>query len=465
MVYSTICRRLPVLFLIFCSLATLQGAAQDTDRLSPEFHVGRRSALRNLMPAGSVVVIFSNPVRNRSNSVDYQYSQNPGFYYLTGYIEPDAALFLFRDSVNLNGRFTNEILLIEGPNKASATWSGQVLTTEETNDSLKINSVFLNRDCKKVAEVLCEKTVWIIRPDQPRKASYSESGLPALVQAIESQLRKCQVVPDTTSLTTALAQLREVKQPEELLLLRKAIDLTVSGFQKMIKAIEPGMKEYQAQAIIEYETKMGGSEYQGYPSISGAGLNACVLHYTFNRSKLESGDLLLADMGAEYHGYTADITRTVPVNGKFSPAQLQLYQLVLKAQNAGIAECVPGKPFSASHFAARKVIAEGLLDLGITASESEVSEYFMHGTSHYLGLDVHDPGTKGPLKAGTVMTVEPGIYIRKGAACDPKWWDIGIRIEDDILVTDDDGPVNLSGKLVRDPAAIEKMMWKGTPKK
>jgi Xaa-Pro aminopeptidase len=232
----------------------------------------------------------------------------------------------------------------------------------------------------------------------------------------------------------------------------------------MIKAIEPGMKEYQAQAILEFEARMGGSEYQGYPSISGAGKNACVLHYSFNRSKLESGELLLADMGAEYHGYTADITRTLPVNGKFTAPQLILYELVLKAQNAGIAQCFPGKPFLAAHFAARKVIAEGLLDLGIIGSEADVMNYFMHGTSHYLGLDVHDPGTQGELKSGTVMTVEPGIYIRKGAPCDPKWWNTGIRIEDDILVTEE-GPVNLSGSLVRDPAAIEKMMVKGIQKK
>ena len=306
--------------------------------------------------------------------------------------------------------------------------------------------------------MLCrQKKVLVIWPEFPRKASYSEYGLPFLVSGLRTALTCTK--DDSVSLYGLMAQLREVKQPEELVLLKEAIDLTVKGFVKMMQTINPGMKEFQAQALVEHEARMSGSEYQGYPSITGAGENGCVLHYSTNRSKLDSGELVLVDIGAEYHGYTADITRTIPVCGVFSPEQKELYRLVLKAQQAGIAACKIGNSFNATHYAAKKVLADGLIQLGIIKEEAEVTRYFMHGTSHYLGLDVHDSGTRGPLKAGTVITVEPGIYITNGADCDPKWWGIGIRIEDDILITED-GPVVLSGALPRDVAGIELLMKK-----
>ncbi|MCU0330654.1 MAG: M24 family metallopeptidase, partial [Candidatus Kapabacteria bacterium] len=168
-------------------------------------------------------------------------------------------------------------------------------------------------------------------------------------------------------------------------------------------------------------------------------------------------DLILADCGAEYHGYTADITRTWPVRGTFTKEQREIYSIVLEAQDSGIAACRAGAAFSAPHMAAQAVIAKRLQELGIISSERDVRRYFMHGTSHYLGLDVHDAGTLGPLQPNTVLTVEPGIYIAAGSPCDPKWWNIGIRIEDDILVTSK-GPVNLSAALPRAASDIEAMV-------
>ncbi|MBK7966397.1 MAG: M24 family metallopeptidase [Bacteroidetes bacterium] len=167
--------------------------------------------------------------------------------------------------------------------------------------------------------------------------------------------------------------------------------------------------------------------------------------------------MFLVDMGAEYHGYTADITRTIPVDGNFSTEEKAIYNLVLQAQNAGIEKCRKGNDFRAGHNAAYAVIAKGLIDLGIIKKESEAKNYFMHGTSHYLGLDVHDAGTYQSLLPGVVMTVEPGIYINQGSNCDPKWWGIGVRIEDDILVTDGD-PVNMTISLPRSIEELEKMM-------
>jgi Xaa-Pro aminopeptidase len=253
-----------------------------------------------------------------------------------------------------------------------------------------------------------------------------------------------------------LRAMREVKDTSELRLLRKAIEISMEGHRTTMRGARPGMKEYELEALMEYGFKRGGAEDVGYPSIVGSNYNACILHYTANRRATTMNDLVLADCGAEYHGYTADITRTFPLSGKFTNEQRQIYDLVLAAQDAGIAASVAGAPFRAPHAAATTVIADGLLKLGVIKDLADVKQYFMHGTSHYLGLDVHDPGTGGPLQVNSVITVEPGIYIPAGSACDKRWWNIGVRIEDDILITAE-GPVNLSATLARTAADIEAL--------
>ena len=189
----------------------------------------------------------------------------------------------------------------------------------------------------------------------------------------------------------------------------------------------------------------------------GGGANACILHYeTDDRQRLDN-DLVLMDCGAEYHGYSADVTRTVPPSGKFSPEQRQIYELVLAAQEAGFAACLPGAAFDAPNKATQDVITAGLQKLGIIKKKEEMRRYYPHGASHYLGLDVHDRGPYGPLQAGNVITVEPGIYIPAGSPCDPKWWNIGVRIEDDVLITAT-GYENISAEAPRTVADIEKLM-------
>jgi Xaa-Pro aminopeptidase len=207
---------------------------------------------------------------------------------------------------------------------------------------------------------------------------------------------------------------------------------------------------------MEYFFKKNGSEFVGYPSINGSGENACILHYVTNQKLMKDGDLLLSDCAAEYHGYSADVTRTIPVNGKFSPAQKIIYELVLEAQDSAFLKCKPGILYTEPHAAAARVIARGLQKLGITANAAESRIYFPHGTSHHLGLDVHDMGSRGPLEEGALFTVEPGIYIPPGSKCDPKWWSIGVRIEDDILITKT-GYRNLSAGSPRTVVEIEKM--------
>ncbi|NER17915.1 aminopeptidase P N-terminal domain-containing protein [Spongiivirga citrea] len=262
---------------------------------------------------------------------------------------------------------------------------------------------------------------------------------------------------DTDTFNSIAGQLREVKTPEEMVLLKKAIEISAVGQIEIMKAMHPNMSETEIQGVHEFIYKKYGAEYEGYPSIVGGGNNGCILHYIENNKTEVGQDLVLMDLGAEYHGYTADVTRTIPANGKFTEEQKAIYDLVYDAQEAGIKVSVVGGSFSAPGKVARDVINEGLAKLGIIASADAKHRYFPHGTSHYLGLDVHDPGTYGAFKANTVITVEPGIYIPDGSPCDKKWWGIAVRIEDDILITDN-GPVNLSAMAPRKSEEIEKLM-------
>ncbi|TYA58881.1 aminopeptidase P N-terminal domain-containing protein [Formosa maritima] len=272
---------------------------------------------------------------------------------------------------------------------------------------------------------------------------------------IESETPKSNL--DTQSLTTIMGELRQIKTEEEMVLLTKAVRISAMGQREIMKAMHPGMSETEIQGVHEYVYKKYGSEYEGYPSIVGAGNNACVLHYIDNTKMHVENDLVLMDLGAEYHGYTADVTRTIPANGKFTKEQKIIYDLVYEAQEAGIASAVVGNPHNITDTVGREIITKGLLELGIIKSEEESRKYFPHGTSHYIGLDVHDAGLYGAFEANMVITVEPGIYIPKGSDCDEKWWGIGVRIEDDILITEN-GPINLSAEAPRKSEEIEKLM-------
>ena len=267
---------------------------------------------------------------------------------------------------------------------------------------------------------------------------------------------------DIDLLSSLMASLREKKAPEEIVLLKKAIQISVQGQIEVMKALHPDMTEREVQGIHQLVFKKYGAAHEGYPSIVGAGDNACVLHYITNDKTELENQLILMDLGAEYNGYTADVTRTVPVSGVFSPEQRALYQIVYDAQNAGIAAAQKGAPFRAIETAASEAVKKGLLELGLITSPEEFRRYLPHGVSHHIGLDVHDPGNYTTLDTDMVITVEPGIYVPSGSPCDPKWWDIGIRIEDDILITEE-GPVNLSAGAPRAWQEIEKLMTEKSP--
>lgn len=470
---------------LLCISFSLAQKGIPTDYLSSTFHKERREALRKKMPSNSVAIFFANAVRNRANDVDYVYHQDPNFYYLTGYQEPNAVLLIFSESQkNKEGNIINEIMYVQERNALAEQWNGYRLGVEGVQEKLGFSSVFNGKDfLNSGIDFTSFDSVFFKEfdndyRDDPKDnadlysliASFksqvgytSEPSLTIGSSSLNSELKgKSDFTPksakmDTKSLGIFMAGLRQTKTEEELVLLTKAIRISAIGQIEIMKAMHPNMSEREIQGVHEFVYKKYGSEFEGYPSIVGAGNNGCVLHYIDNNKMSVENDLVLMDLGAEYRGYTADVTRTIPPTGKFSQEQKLIYDLVYQAQEAGIAVAVVGNDFRAPDVAARKVINAGLVKLGITKTETEGRTYFPHGTSHHLGLDVHDPSLGGPLQSNMVITVEPGIYIPDGSACDKKWWGIAVRIEDDILVTTN-GPVNLSAEAPRRSEDIEKLM-------
>lgn len=430
----------------------------DDDFLPAEFHKARRDSLRALMPSNSAFVLFSSPERNRANDVYFEYHQDPNFYYLTGFREPNALLIIYKEEKEIEGVTTNEVLFMQEREPSSELWNGRRLGVEKASESLKINTVLKNTDFLDFDPQFdsLRALFYKVPLGLESKDTLKTNNLTGMYRAFE---RKNSVPMKQNQKIGGLlmSQLREVKTPEEIALLRKAINITCSAQNQLMREITSDMAEYETEAIIEYVFKKNGAEYPGFPSIQGSGENSCILHYTSNRRPLKNGGLLVSDVGAEYRGYTADVTRTIPPSGKFTKEEKQIYELVLKAQTAGIKAAVVGANFWEPGIVATDIIAEGLLKLGIIKHKNEVRNYFMHGTSHYLGLDVHDAGTYGPLVSGNVITVEPGIYIAEGSDCDSKWWNIGVRIEDDILITAE-GPENLSVSSPRTVKEIEALM-------
>ena len=457
-----------------------QTANQPDDLLSSAFHRQRREALRAAMPDNSVAAVFANPVRNRANDVDYVYHQDPNFYYLTGHQAPHAVLLLFKDKQKINGKNVDEIIYIQPHNALTELYEGVRLDQKDAARQLGISVAregsdfeLLKLDFSTFDQVLFYDFENDVR-DTPEAYDLYE-----LIEAFKEKVRYPQddavslaVEPrynnlDVLTLDSLMQQQREIKNPEELDLLRKAALISALGQREVMKALEPGMSEREIQGMHEFIYKKYQAEYEGYPSIVGAGHNGCVLHYIENyKPSVEEGELILMDLGAEYHGYTADVTRTLPVDGTFSPEQKQIYDLVYRAQEAGIAQCRAGRSFKAVYDATAEVINQGLVALGIYESldaediinpATGRNRYYPHGCCHHIGLDVHDKGTFDTLRANMIITIEPGVYIPEGSPCDPKWWNIPVRIEDDFLVTAD-GCENLSKAAPRASDEIEALM-------
>ncbi len=469
-------RSLIILLLVAIGILPSLGQDLPTDFLSVEFHKERRDLVREKMPTNAVAVFFANPVRNRANDVDYIYHQDPNFYYLTGYKEPHAVLMIFKEDQEGPDGTYNEIIFIQPRNAMAELWTGRRLGVGGVKDKLKFNQVFNNTefeayniDFSKFDKVLFYDFFNDVRNTATNGDLYDliasfkkKSGYPTEgALDIESKANNL----DTETLDQIMRDLRGIKTEEELDLLRKAVDISCIAQAEVMKAMKPGLSEREVQGIHEFIFKKYQSEYEGYPSIVGEGHNGCILHYIENyKPQISSDKMILMDLGAEYHGYTADVTRTIPVDGKFSKEEKAIYDLVYKAQEAAIQACKPGVNISRdlNNAIAKRIINEGLVELGIIDSVNQRHLYYPHGLGHHIGLDVHDKGNYEYLEPNMAITIEPGIYIPEGANCDEKWWGIAVRIEDDVLITED-GFELLSDLAPRTSEEIEELMKQPSP--
>lgn len=434
------------------------------DYIGKDFYASRREAARALMPEGSVMVLFAAPTRNFSNDVDYLYHQNPDLYYFTGYKEPHAVLFLFKDEqTDANGNKYREAFFVQKRNAQMEQWTGRRLGPEGVKERLGINTVFNGDDFKDFPIQLTafNKVIMPTLPEGIGNNMRDNADLYDLVAQFNAKLPMdggvANVKIDNALFREITGRLREVKTPEELDLIRKAVEISCMAHNEAMRSVRADMSELEIQGLQEFVHKKYGAEGVGYGSIVGSGENGCILHYMENTRTRIGNDMLLMDVGAEYHGYTADVTRTIPANGKFGKEEKQIYQLVYDAQEAAFKILKDGAKFSDASKAARKVIADGLMKLGIISKEDEVGKYYPHGLGHHIGLDVHDKGFSQTLKKDMVWTVEPGIYIAPNSPCDKKWWGIAVRIEDDVLITQN-GYELLSRFSPRSVEDIEKMM-------
>jgi Xaa-Pro aminopeptidase len=437
------------------------GAYEIYDRDLPPLseYAERRAAVLARLDSSSAMLVRSAEEQTRSNDVEYEFHQRSNMLYLTGDPEQQSALLLVPRGLSIDGKKAATVLFVGERDPIMETFNGKMMGPQVASQVTGIATVLPWSRLRGVLDTLLPKlsTIyydgWLHGLDQEPLTGTLLAWDREMMKNLAAKFPQLQV----KAAGLILNEMRLVKSPVELALLRKAIDISVEGHRATLRQAAPGMHEYELEAIMEYSFRRLGAEDPGYPSIVGSGPNSCILHYSTNRRQTQPGEVVLMDCGAEYHGYSADVTRTFPIGGTFTPEQREIYTLVYEAQTAGIAACRAGNDFRAPGKSATEIIAAGLVRLGIIKEPREVRRYFMHGTSHYIGLDVHDVGAFGLLKPNEVLTVEPGIYIPAGSPCDPKWWNIGVRIEDDILVTDD-APVNLSGALARSADEVEAAM-------
>ena len=403
----------------------------------------RRKQLMRMMGKNSIAILPSSPELIRNRDVHYNYRPDSDFYYLTGFPEPEAVAVL------IPGREQAEyILFCRERDEKKEQWhgsrAGQDGATEQyaADDSFPIND--LNDILPRMLEQ-CERVFYAMgcNPDLDRRLSgwindirtHSRSGLTGPIEFL--------------ALDHYLHDIRLYKSRSEIKAMRQAAQISGHAHRRVMRSCRPGLMEYEIEAEIIHECISRGAREQAYPPIVGTGGNSCVLHYMENDDQLVEGDLLLIDAGCELNYYASDITRTIPVNGRFSKPQRQLYELVLAAQYAAIDAVKPGNNWNAPHEAAVLAITEGLVELGILKGDvdklieaGDYKRFYMHRTGHWLGMDVHDVGDykiDGEwrlLEAGMTLTIEPGLYIPANSKkVAKKWWNIGIRIEDDLLVT------------------------------
>ncbi len=407
------------------------------------------------------LLLFSAPVAIRNNDVEHEYRQDSDFYYLTGLDEPESVLLL---------RSVGEprsVLFVRPRDPERETWDGPRAGIEGAVQTFGAAQAFpIGELDAKLSELLSGVTRLYYRLGQ-------ESGEDARVLRAIAQLRKKtrQAIVYPTSIlepASVLHEMRLKKSAEELALMQKALSVTEAGHRELMRVTRPGMYEYELEALLRRTFRAGGAERPAYSPIVGSGPNATILHHRKNDRRIEEGELVLVDAGSEYGYYASDVTRTYPASGRFSPEQASIYSLVLKAQLAAIDRTRVGATLEQIHEAALDVILDGLLELGLVKGprdealkEQRYKPYFMHRTSHWLGMDVHDVGryytdtAPRPLEPGMVLTVEPGVYVSSSADVEPRFRGIGVRIEDDVLVSED-GPVVMSAAIPKTLEEVEQ---------
>jgi len=434
-------------------------------RLDSAEYPKRRQALMEKMSPNSIAILASAPVTVRNRDVEHPFRQDSDFYYLSGFDEEHSVLVL------IPGREHGEyVLFCQEKIKEQEIWTGRRVGPEAAPETLGCDDAFPITDIDDILPGLIEgkDRIYANLGTSPE----FDQKLMQWVNHIKTQVRSGATPPhEFSALDHLLHELRLVKSPAEVEVMRHAAEISAEAHTRAMQIVRPGMREYQLEADIMQIFMAAGSRWPAYPSIVGAGDNGCILHYTRNDDEIKDGDLVLIDAGCELDYYASDITRTFPANGTFSEPQRKLYQLVLDAQAAAIAATKAGNHWNQPHEAAVQVLTEGLVELGLL--EGEVDEliesqayrqFYMHKTGHWLGMDVHDVGeyrVNGEwrtLAPGMVLTIEPGLYVAPDDdTVDEQWRGIGIRIEDDVVVTEEGCDI-LTKDVVKEIADIEALM-------
>lgn len=423
----------------------------------------RRRALMDRME-DAVAVFFAAPETIRNQDVHHEYRQESDFYYLLGFEEAQAVLVVAPHKPEGE----RVALFLRKRDPEHEVWDGELMGTDRAIEQLKVDHA---HPIDELAEKLPGyfEGVGRIYFSLGRSRADDETVLRAMRASRKARKKGIRTPQDLLDPSPALHELRLVKGAEDLAAMRAAAALNARGHRRAMAATRPGMYEYQLQAQLEYAWKMGGSPRAAYPSIVGSGHNACVLHYRANTRKMEAGDLVLVDAGCELHYYASDVTRTWPVSGRFTRPQRAVYEVVLAAQKAAIDRCRPGETFNSVHDAALRVLVEGMLELGLIEGtvdecieQEKYKKYYMHRTSHWIGMDVHDvgdyyvDGASRKLEPGMALTVEPGLYINDPEA-PAELRGIGVRIEDDVVVTTGE-PEVLTADIPKEVAELEALV-------
>ncbi len=429
----------------------------------PNVHRVRREQVFTKLEEDSILVVVSNPEHIRSNDVEYKYRQNSDLFYLTGFEEPESAAMLFKDKETKKPQF---FLFVRNRDAEQETWTGKRYGPEGAMKYFNPDQAF---SIEQFHEVLKEKmetysrVIFNFGVDEK-----IDCDIVKMITATRrSKWKTGKGAFALLDLSEFLHPFRLIKDEHEIRLMREAARISAEAHIKAMEFVKNGVWEYQLQSVIEHHFVQEGASGPAYPSIVGSGANATILHYTENNMQVKDGDLVLIDAGCEYQYYAADITRTFPVSGEFTNPQRELYSLVLETQKLALSEVRPGSSLEHIHKVAVRRLVEGMVDLGILKGnideiieEKKYKMYYMHGTSHWLGIDVHDAGRKiredgtpVGLEPGMVFTVEPGLYISPNSDAPEKYRGIGIRIEDDVLVTKE-GFENLSSLV---PTSIERI--------